>query len=367
MDSLSISYGVETVLYFYTGIYREEDIETQNRVLQIGSSWDKWFIVEAHKLLVFICEKIVIKYAHNYLQGVKNQIIVQLEEKMTEKRREAESLLQGGYDLHAHSFPSHISRSVDDVELIQQAAAAKMAGVMIKNHYESTAARAALINKRRGFTARAYGGLVLNWPAGGINPYAAESALKLGASFIWLPTRDAANCLQFGDMPGDFFSRPGISVLDESGELVEEFYEVLEVVKKYDAVLATGHISVRESIAACRAAREYGVRTVLTHPEWMRTVVPVGVQMELAGLGVIIERNWANVSDGDCTAEQMVSHIRAVGTGRTFIATDRGQAWKEPPVEGMLRFIELLLEYGFTHEEIKTMVCEVPGQLVNGR
>ena len=61
--------------------------------------------------------------------------------------------------LHAHSFPSHVSRSVDDFELLEQAAGAGMAGVMIKNHYESTAARAALMNKRSGLPVRAYGGL----------------------------------------------------------------------------------------------------------------------------------------------------------------------------------------------------------------
>lgn len=286
---------------------------------------------------------------------------------MTDKYEEAKELLQGGYELHAHSFPSHVSRSVDDFELIEQAAKAGMAGVMIKNHYESTAARAALVNKRSGLSVRAYGGLVLNWPAGGINPYAVESALKLGASFIWLPTRDAAHCLRYGDMPGDFFRRPGIGLFDESGELIEKFYEVLEVIKKYDAVLATGHISVEESVAACRAARKAGVRTVLTHPEWKRTVVPLEIQRELAGIGVVIERNWANIEDGDCTAEQMAENIRAVGTENNFIATDRGQAWREPPVEGMLRFIEALLANGFTQSEIKTMVCRNPKSLLEGR
>lgn len=283
---------------------------------------------------------------------------------MTDKRREAESLLKGGYDLHAHSFPSHVPRCVDDFELMEQASEAGMAGVMIKNHYESTAARAALMNKKGSFSAKAYGGLVLNWPAGGLNPYAAESALKLGASFIWLPTRDAESCLTYGNMPGDFFCRPGISVLDEQGRLVPAFYEVLEVVKQYDAVLATGHISIRESVAACRAAREKGIRTVLTHPEWQRTMVPAEVQTELAELGVIIERNWANIEDGDCSAAQMAAHIRAVGPERTFMATDRGQAWCETPVEGMIRFIEVLMEQGFKEQEIRTMICEVPGQLV---
>ena len=283
---------------------------------------------------------------------------------MTDKRREAEALLRGGYDLHAHSFPSHVKRCVDDFELLEQADKSGMAGVVIKNHYESTAARAALVNKRGGYAAHAYGGVVLNWPAGGLNPYAVESALKLGGSFVWLPTRDAANCLQFGDMPGDFFSRPGIEILDESGRLIPAFYEVLEVVKKYDAVLATGHVGIQEAIAVCREARRAGVLTVLTHPEWKRTVIPLQVQIELAGIGVIIEKNWANIDDGDCTAGQMAAHIRAVGAEHIFIATDRGQNWKEAPVEGMLRFIEVLLENGFTREEIHTMVCDVPGRLV---
>ena len=135
-------------------------------------------------------------------------------------QREAAELLEGGYDLHVHSTPSHIERILDDVEVLQQACEAKMAGILIKNHYESTAARAMLLNKRSGLATKAYGGVVLNWPAGGLNPYAAESALKLGASFVWLPTRDAANCLAYGNMPGDFYDRPGISVLDENDKLL---------------------------------------------------------------------------------------------------------------------------------------------------
>ncbi len=42
----------------------------------------------------------------------------------------------------------------------------------------------------------------------------------MGARFVWMPTRDAANSLaEGGNMPGDFFTRPGISILDERGKL----------------------------------------------------------------------------------------------------------------------------------------------------
>ncbi|WP_283610213.1 DUF6282 family protein [Faecalispora anaeroviscerum] len=283
---------------------------------------------------------------------------------MEYNQRKATELLEDGYDLHVHSAPSHIKRILDDVEVLQQASEAKMAGILIKNHYESTAARAALLNKRSGLATRAYGGIVLNWPAGGLNPYAAESALKLGGSFVWLPTRDAANCLTYGNMPGDFFDRPGISILDENEKLLPAVYEVLEVVRRYNAVFATGHVSPRESVIVCKAARQMGVRTVLTHPEWERTVISGEVQAQLAELGVMIEKDWINVADGTCSIETMMRNIRLVGCEHVFIATDRGQMGKETPREGMLHFIELLLEQGFSDREIKTMVHSVPQSLL---
>lgn len=276
----------------------------------------------------------------------------------------AVELLEGGYDLHVHSAPSHVKRILDDAEVLQQASEAKMAGIMIKNHYESTAARAALLNKRSGAATKAYGGVVLNWPAGGLNPYAAESALKLGASFVWLPTRDAANCLTYGNMSGDFFDRPGIEILDGNGKLLPAVYEVLEVVRRYHAVFATGHVSPKESVIVCKAARQMGVRTVLTHPEWERTVVPGEIQAQLAALGVAIEKNWINIADGPCPIETMMHNIRLAGCEHVYIATDRGQAGAETPLEGMLRFIELLLDQGFSDAEIKMMIQTVPASLV---
>lgn len=281
-----------------------------------------------------------------------------------DNKEKAISLLEGGYDLHVHTTPSHLDRLLDDIELVEQADHYKMSGVMIKNHYESTAGRASLINHHFTFNTKALGGLVLNWPAGGINPYAVESALKLGATFVWLPTRDSLHCLKFGDMKGDFFKRPGISILDDKGKLISSFYEVLEVIKKYDGVLATGHVSVEESILACEEARKQGVKTVLTHPDWYRTKVPKSIQIDLAKSGVKIEKLWANLSDGDCSVESMIDSIKSIGTSSVFISTDRGQKDKENPLNAILSFIELLLDYDFTESEIKDMVCKVPEELV---
>ena len=92
---------------------------------------------------------------------------------------------------------------------------------MLKSHYESTALRAELINRYSGCKAKAYGGLCLNCPAGGLNVYAVKNALRAGAKIVWMPTRDAKNSLVFGNMEGDFFDRRGITILEQDGTLKE--------------------------------------------------------------------------------------------------------------------------------------------------
>lgn len=280
-------------------------------------------------------------------------------------RQKAGELIKGGYDLHTHTEPSAFHRALDDFELIQEAADAGMAGVMIKAHYGCTASRAALVNLHSHCSTRAYGGLVLNHPVGGLNPYAVENSLKMGAVIIWMPTRDSENCLKYGDMPGDFFSRPGITIFNEKGKLKKEIFEIFEIVKNYGAYLATGHLNSEESYALCKEGRRNSVNMILTHPEWDRTKSTGDIQKELADTGVLIEKNWLNIAEGSVSAQEMASNIKKVGTGRVYLATDRGQTGFEHPVEGMLRFIETLLNEGFTGQEIQTMLSTVPGYIAN--
>ena len=54
-------------------------------------------------------------------------------------------LLCGAYDLHVHTSPDHDQRSLNDWELLTEAEALGMAGVLIKNHYEPTTGRAKLV------------------------------------------------------------------------------------------------------------------------------------------------------------------------------------------------------------------------------
>ena len=283
----------------------------------------------------------------------------------TQAVQTAKMLMVGAYDLHVHTAPSAFPRYQDGFELLQEADRAGMAGVMLKSHYESTATRAELINRHANCKARAYGGIALNWPVGGLNVYAVENALKVGAKIVWMPTRDAANSLCFGTMEGDFFQREGISVRKEDGGLKDAVYEIMDAVKRYDAVLATGHISPEESVLLCREGRARGVRMILTHPEFPRTTIDPETQKELADLGVLIEKNWYNIAQGAVTAEQMAATIRLVGSGRTYIATDRGQKNQPSPVSEYQRFVETLLQAGLTEDELRDLTQIVPGSIVS--
>lgn len=283
--------------------------------------------------------------------------------KKTEHREQAIELLKGGYDLHTHTMPSAFMRSLNDFELIREADSLDMAGVMIKAHYGDTAPRAAVVNLESRCNAKAYGGLVLNQPVGGLNPYAVENSLKLGGVIIWMPTRDSKHCLEYGDMPGDFFSRPGISICDKEHKLVKEVYDIFDIVKRYGAYLATGHLSPEESVLLCKTGRAEGVNMILTHPEWKRTVIPGKIQKDLASLGVRIEKNWLNIIEEDISVSKMAANIRMVGAEHIYLATDRGQAGAEHPSEGMIRFIELLLWEGFSDKELISMVRTVPSAI----
>jgi len=273
-------------------------------------------------------------------------------------------LLQGAYDLHIHPSPSPFSRKMDDIELLRAADSAGMAGILLKSHYEPTAARAIMANTYADTMAQAYGALVLNWSVGGLNPYAVHNALKRGTRIIYMPTRDAKNSLVSGNMPGDFFDREGLAILDGDGTLKEVVFEIMDLVKAHNASLATGHISVEESLLLCKAGRERGVRMVLTHPEYPRTKVPVEHQIALAQCGVLIEHCWYNLGEAECSGGEMAANIRAVGCDHCYISTDRGQSGREPPVEAMIQFIETLMEEGISKEQLRIMLTRVPQQVL---
>lgn len=287
------------------------------------------------------------------------------QEMYSPQHKEVLDLMKGAYDLHMHPLPDVGPRSLSDFEAMELADRYGMAGILIKNHMDPTPARAWLMNVSGKYKATAYSGAVLNLSVGGLNPIAVKTYLKMGAKVIWMPTVHARNHVEYTGSH-EIPLEKSIRILDENDNLKPEVIEILDLIAENNAVLATGHISMGESIAVCKAARERNIHTVLTHPDWGGTLIPLDIQKKLAAEGVFIEKLWFDVGLNLISSQYMADTMRELGFEHCFLSTDRGQPGKEYPVEGLMMFMDALLDCGLTKDELFIMTHTVPASLISG-
>src|ERR1700689_1741888 len=172
--------------------------------------------------------------------------------------------IEGAYDLQVHVAPDVIARRIDDLDLAREFLAHGLRGFVLKSHYFPTAERAQVVAKAVP-GIRVFGALTLNHSVGGLNPVAVELAGRSGAKIVWMPTVDAANetagrpdgtkkHLPFWakiqlELAATGIAPPPITVLDENGALTQTARICLELIGKYDMILATGHLGRREILA----------------------------------------------------------------------------------------------------------------------
>jgi hypothetical protein len=280
----------------------------------------------------------------------------------------------GAYDLHIHSHPSLFVRSGNDLDMARHAVGAGLAGILLKNHFESTVGRACLTDLLvEGI--RVFGGLVLNHFTGGLNPVAVEHAIKLGAKQIWMPTVDAlAHAGVFGNRRGYGYQesgtkmiRPGISVLEPNGHLKEEVRAILELVRDAEVMLGTAHLSRDEIFALARFAKDVGfTKLVITHPYFNPPKLSIPDQVELARLGAVIELCGGNLYPipGVATLDDYLSSVREVGADSLVLSSDAGQPRKSMPAEVLRVFAQCLMEKGVAQTQIDRMTKESPARLL---
>jgi hypothetical protein len=284
----------------------------------------------------------------------------------------ARELVTGGYDTHVHVAPDVMERRIGDVALARRFAEVGLAGFVLKSHYVPTAERAEVV---RGVVpgVEALGALTLNGSVGGLNPVAVEIAGRQGARVIWLPTVDCANerasvsslppgatlpmwaALQ-EELAGQGIVAPAIAVVDEAGKIVPALHEVFSVIARHGMVLATGHLSGPEIVAAVDAAADAGVRRIIvTHPEFTSQRLDVDTQRHLAGRGALLERCFTTAYTRKVSWELLFEHIRAVGPEHSLLSSDLGQPFNPPVEDGLALFADRLLDAGFTDDEVRTM------------
>ena len=179
--------------------------------------------------------------------------------------REDLELMQGAVDMHVHSAPSLFPRLVDHVEAAEGARAMGIRALVLKEHHGFTSDRIYFVRKLvSGIDL--FGGVVLNNAVGGINPFAVDTAIRLGAKIIWFPTLSAKNHLDQMGGPefGSSMKQQGkskvvekpVHVLDPNGHLLPEVYEVIDLIAAHDMILATGHLSISEVRLVVKTAKE---------------------------------------------------------------------------------------------------------------
>lgn len=270
--------------------------------------------------------------------------------------------IEGAIDLHVHSAPDSVPRSLTAIENAQIAKRYGMHAVLYKSHRFETATLAYLVAQVVPEVG-AYGGIALNRSVGGFNIAAIEQMAAMTGGhgrIVWMPTVDAAQG-PFAAVvdPADILPVSG------RGRLLPEVVEVLETIASLDLALATGHSSPQDTLLLVRAAHDLGIdRIVITHPLEDLTL-PEAIEREVIDLGAFLEYPIANMAPiGATSLEEFVERIRAAGPEHVVLSTDLGQAANPIPAAGFASGVQRLLDAGFTEREMDLMIRRNPARIL---
>ncbi len=289
------------------------------------------------------------------------------------------ALLSDAYDLHVHSAPDVLPRKMDDIEMAQRIIASGMKGYAIKSHYFCTSERAQIIRKMYP-RCNAIGTITLNNAVGAINSMAVEMAGQSGAKIVWFPTVDSEHEQEYlahstseklpywakiqQKMKAEGILSPTICIL-KNGKLKKEVFHVLDIIARFNMILATSHISKAETFALVKAAKGRKVeRIIITHVDFPSTFYSIEEQKELLKFGVFIEHCYTTPATGKVAWDIVIEQIRAIGADHIAITTDLGQATGVFPDEGLLLFGGKLMENSFSETDVRTMIVRNPAFLI---
>lgn len=287
-------------------------------------------------------------------------------------------LLQGAVDLHCHSGPSVMPRYFDHYEAMQEASEAGVRALLIKDHYYSATPVTELLNKHFShLKVTLLSGVPLNNQTGGLNLYAVEHGIALGARLVWMPTFTSRNHIahhkadanfQFPKSKKAMLAPQPLTVLDEAGKLLPEVLPILDIVAEHDVVLSSGHLHISEIWPLFEEAQRRGVKRLLcNHPSYIIDATLADIT-RLAGMGVYVEHSMCMFAEHSkfrfYSPDKLQAMIEAAGVGRTILGSDLGQAGNPRLVDGFLNVIEICLDLGYDEAQVRRMVSTNAAELV---
>ena len=288
------------------------------------------------------------------------------------------ALLVGAIDLHCHSGPSVMPRSLDHIEALQEASQAGLRAMLIKDHYYSATPITALLNKQFGHLGvKLLSGVPLNNALGGFNIYAVDHGIALGANLVWMPTFTAKNHIDanakakgFPHTDKTLLEPLPLTVLDDDGKLIEAVKPILDLIARHDVVLSAGHLHITEIFPLFEEARRRGVKRLLVnHPTFLIGATHDDIRT-LVGMGAYIEHSFCmfiEIRRGKTPMfppEALDALIKAGTIERTILASDLGQVGNDRPVDGFRALIGTCIDLGYSDEAIRRMTSLNAAELV---
>jgi hypothetical protein len=276
---------------------------------------------------------------------------------------QSELNLKGAIDFHVHSSPDSVPRSIDADDLARLAKESGMRGLVLKNHWESTAALAYMVRKEVP-GIEIFGGITMDLSNGGINLEAVKRMIMMKGGWgrvVWLPTIDAEN---------DWKRRktgPFVPIAKD-GQLLPNVIELIDfIAQHHQMVFETGHISAEEVLLVVHEAHQRGVtHIVVTHAMYYLENMSIPQMQQAARDGAYLEFDADGPFVGPQprhTIAEYAEAIRQVGPEFCILATNFGTIHNPPFAlhpQGMLDFMEALHKEGISVADINRMAKTNP-------
>ncbi len=290
-------------------------------------------------------------------------------------------ILRGYIDMHVHNGPSNVKRLYNTGEFAIEADKVGCRAFITKDHYFPSIMTAIQANSllEDKVKTKAYGSLILNNSIGGICLKAVDAACALDVKYLSLPTISSANHINyykgrsFVGSKGMVLDEEPIVMVKEDGSPSDEVEELLQYLSKLDKppILATGHGSREEQNAVVTRSAQLGVPILVNHPyygfdvrlEDLERWAELGAYIELTAVTFL---PGVNVPPGFVGDHAFMEKLyERVPIDHFILDSDMGQQIFESPVEGVYKFIKVLMnDYGFTEKQINTIIKDTPAKLM---
>jgi hypothetical protein len=282
------------------------------------------------------------------------------------------NIIKQSIDMHMHIGPEIIPRKYNIKQLANEEVG-NIGGFVLKNHFYPTTPFIRQLGGKKDL--KIYGSVTLNNFVGGLNPEAITSTAMLTKDpiVVWLPTINAENFLaksSFEIAPewinrNEYNSRRAKNTKPVKIS-VNQLKEILIIIKKVNAVLATGHISWQETVKVVNIALELNLnRIIITHPIYQKIDMPINIQKELARMGCYIEHCYSMFSIDRIGICRIVEQIKGVGPDSIILSSDVGQTFSYKPSKALLDFARLLRKDGIKEDELFTMLVANPKKILS--